>query len=62
MPDQRREVVSAILRAWLVFVRTICVEWLAYGTFARVELREICLGALLGALDSAANPGRPKSG
>ncbi|MER7077322.1 TetR/AcrR family transcriptional regulator [Saccharopolyspora kobensis] len=49
----RREAASAALHAWLVFVRAICVEWLANETFSRDELREICLGALRGALGSA---------
>jgi AcrR family transcriptional regulator len=50
----RREVAAAALHAWLVFVRAICVEWLANETFSRVELREVCLGALRGALGSSA--------
>ncbi len=49
----RREVASAALHAWLAFVRAICVEWLANETFSRIELREVCLGALQGALSSA---------
>lgn len=36
--------------SWLVFVRTLCVEWLTHQTFSRTELREMCVGALLGAL------------
>lgn len=46
----RREAVSAVLMSWLVFVRILCVEWLASQTFSRTELRDICTGALLGAL------------
>ncbi|MFI0466427.1 TetR/AcrR family transcriptional regulator [Saccharopolyspora sp. 5N102] len=49
-----REVASAALHAWLVFVRAICVEWLTNESFSRAELRETCLGALQGALSSAA--------
>ncbi|QUG99384.1 hypothetical protein HUO13_11170 [Saccharopolyspora erythraea] len=48
--DLPREVVSATLHAWLVFVRSICVEWLVHESFSRSELRELCLGALFGAL------------
>ena len=49
----RREVASATLNAWLMFVRAICVDWLVDENFSRTELRDICLGALQGALASA---------
>lgn len=48
-----RDVASAALYAWLVFVRALCVEWLTHATFSRQALRDVCLGALLGALNSA---------
>lgn len=55
-----RDVASAALYAWLVFVRAICVEWLTHAAFSRRALRDVCLGALLGALNSAADsPGPP---
>jgi AcrR family transcriptional regulator len=47
-----REVASAAIHAWLLFVRAMCVDWLENETFSRGELREVCLGALLGALGS----------
>lgn len=47
---RRREAVSAVLMSWLVFVRVLCVDWLASPTFSRTELRDVCTGALLGAL------------
>lgn len=50
LDDQRREIVSAVLMSWLVFVRTLCVDWLANQSAPRDELRDICSGALLGAL------------
>ncbi|MBF6507627.1 TetR/AcrR family transcriptional regulator [Nocardia farcinica] len=53
-----REAASAALHAWLVFVRAICVEWLANETFSRDELRNICIGALLGALGATAEAER----
>jgi AcrR family transcriptional regulator len=52
-----REIASAALLAWLQFVRALCVEWLDSEMFSRDELREVCLGALLGAFDSVA--GKP---
>jgi AcrR family transcriptional regulator len=46
----RREAVSAVLMSWLVFVRVLCVDWLENESTTRVELRDMCLGALQGAL------------
>jgi AcrR family transcriptional regulator len=46
-----RDVLEAILTSWLTFVRVLCVEWLANLAIDRTELREICLGALLGAME-----------
>lgn len=46
----QRDAVSAVLVSWLVFVRTLCVDWLANETCTRTELRDICSGALMGAL------------
>lgn len=53
-----RELVSAALMSWLVFVRTLCVDWLTYRAYAREHLREVCVGACLGALRAAAGSGR----
>ncbi len=53
-----REVASAALHAWLLFVRAMCVEWLETQTFSRLELRDVCLGALLGAFGPAVEIGR----
>jgi AcrR family transcriptional regulator len=50
VPDERRNIVSAVLMSWLVFVRSLCVDWLERPSCSRVELRDICTGALLGAL------------
>lgn len=47
-----RAAASAALMSWLEFVRVLCVEWLANEAFSRAELRDICLGALWGALGS----------
>lgn len=47
-----RAAASATLHAWLQFVRVMCVEWLRSEDFPREELRDLCLGALLGALGS----------
>ncbi|MER7449862.1 hypothetical protein ABTW96_06190 [Nocardia beijingensis] len=63
----RRATVSAILTSWLTFVRVLTVEWLEHGTPTRAQMREIALGALLGALgpvidiSGADSSGRPAS-
>ncbi|MZD04428.1 TetR family transcriptional regulator [Streptomyces sp. SID5785] len=45
-----REAVSGVLKSWLVFVRVLCVDWLTHETCTRTQLREVCVGAVLGAL------------
>lgn len=45
-----REMVSVALMSWLVFVRTLVVEWLAHEAFSRAQLHDMSVGALLGAL------------
>ncbi|MCC0093633.1 TetR/AcrR family transcriptional regulator [Streptomyces flavotricini] len=45
-----REAVSGVLKGWLVFVRILCVDWLAHETCTREQLRDVCVGAVLGAL------------
>jgi AcrR family transcriptional regulator len=44
---------SIALSGWLAFVRAVCVEWLADPdqTLTREDVREMCLSALLSALD-----------
>jgi AcrR family transcriptional regulator len=48
--DRPREMTSALLMSWLVFVRVLSVEWLNHRAFTREQLRDTCLGALRGAL------------
>ncbi|MGW2651990.1 TetR/AcrR family transcriptional regulator [Streptomyces sp. NPDC001393] len=48
--DKTRKTVSAVLKSWLVFVQVLCVDWLTEETCTRTELRDTCVGALLGAL------------
>ncbi|MFF2007759.1 TetR/AcrR family transcriptional regulator [Streptomyces sp. NPDC058195] len=45
-----RVAVSGVLRSWLVFVQVLCVDWLTHATCTRTQLRDICVGAALGAL------------
>lgn len=46
-----RETASATVRAWLVFVREMCVEWLQSEAIERDEVRAVCLRTLSAALD-----------
>ncbi|MEV3987098.1 helix-turn-helix domain-containing protein [Nonomuraea sp. NPDC049758] len=56
--DDVRETVSGVLKSWLVFVQVLCVDWLTRETCTRDQLRDICVGAALGALEPllAGNP------
>ncbi|MFJ8017946.1 TetR/AcrR family transcriptional regulator [Streptomyces sp. NPDC096339] len=45
-----RAAVAGVLKSWLVFVRVLCLDWLTEETCTRTELRDTCVGALLGAL------------
>ncbi|MFJ3787690.1 TetR/AcrR family transcriptional regulator [Kitasatospora sp. NPDC090091] len=48
--DDAREAVSGVLKSWLVFVQVLCVDWLTAETCSRAELRDVCIGAVLGAV------------
>ncbi|MFE1952140.1 TetR/AcrR family transcriptional regulator [Streptomyces sp. NPDC059524] len=48
--EQAREAVSGVLKSWLVFVRVLCVDWLTHETCTRTQLRDVCIGAAIGAL------------
>jgi AcrR family transcriptional regulator len=45
-----RDAMASVVTSWLVFVRVLCLDWLENGTITRAQLRDICLGALWGAL------------
>lgn len=56
--ERSRDLTSAVLMSWLTFVHVLCVEWLVSEQFTREQLRNICVGALLGALSpSGPTPG-----
>ncbi|GHC38505.1 TetR/AcrR family transcriptional regulator [Streptomyces cinnamoneus] len=48
--DTAREAVSQVLKSWLVFVRVLVVDWLTSETCTRTQLRDVCIGAILGAI------------
>ncbi|MFD8825949.1 TetR/AcrR family transcriptional regulator [Streptomyces sp. NPDC059605] len=61
--DDTRKAVSGVLKSWLVFVQVLCVDWLTEEACTRTELRDVCIGAVLGAirplLDEDPAPGWP---
>ncbi|MGW7408603.1 TetR/AcrR family transcriptional regulator [Streptomyces sp. NPDC054833] len=48
--DSTRDAVSDVLKSWLVFVQVLCVDWLTEETCTRTELRDVCVGAAVGAV------------
>jgi AcrR family transcriptional regulator len=48
--ETTRAAVSAAVRAWLVFVQVLVVDWLTEETCSRAALRDVFVGSLLGAL------------
>jgi AcrR family transcriptional regulator len=62
LDGDQRAVASVAVRSWLVFVRVLSVDWLTDQAFSRVELRDMCLGALLGALGAVLDLDRLQSG
>ncbi|HET6499753.1 MAG TPA: helix-turn-helix domain-containing protein [Amycolatopsis sp.] len=62
LEDRAREMVSSAVMSWLVFVRTLCVDWLANQSYSRAELRDMCLGALFGALGAVIDLDRLPAG
>ncbi|MFD7641453.1 TetR/AcrR family transcriptional regulator [Kitasatospora sp. NPDC059795] len=48
--DRARQAVSGVLKSWLVFVQVLCVDWLIEPHCTRAELRDVCIGAVLGAI------------
>lgn len=54
--EDRRELLSAVLMSWLIFVRSLSVEWLTRPSCSRDELRDICAATLVAALTTVAAP------
>ncbi|MFI2608888.1 TetR/AcrR family transcriptional regulator [Kitasatospora sp. NPDC018619] len=48
--ERNRQAASQVLRSWLVFVRVLVIDWLTEESCTRTELRDACIGAVLGAL------------
>ncbi|HKT02165.1 MAG TPA: TetR/AcrR family transcriptional regulator [Rugosimonospora sp.] len=49
-PDQA-ELVRLAVRGWLLFVITVCLDWLDNRTVSRDTLRDLCAAALIAILD-----------
>jgi AcrR family transcriptional regulator len=45
-----RAAMSALLTSWLMFVHTLCLEWLEHHSLTREQVRSACLHALDGAI------------
>lgn len=45
-----REAMSAVLTSWLMFVHTLCLEWLERHSLTRDQVRAACLSALAGSV------------
>lgn len=48
-----RRLAAVAVHGWLVFGRTVCVEWLQSQSISRTELTRICVGAFNGAIEPA---------
>ncbi|MCX4094037.1 TetR/AcrR family transcriptional regulator [Nocardia sp. alder85J] len=48
-------VMSAVVTSWLMFVHTLCLEWLERGGLTRDQVRASCLGALTGSIAALRN-------
>ncbi|MBF6415782.1 TetR/AcrR family transcriptional regulator [Nocardia cyriacigeorgica] len=48
---QLREATSAVLMSWLTYVRVLTIDWLDNGSLTREQMRQVSVGALLGALE-----------
>ncbi|MBF6087728.1 TetR/AcrR family transcriptional regulator [Nocardia cyriacigeorgica] len=48
---QLREATSAVLMSWLTYVRVLTIDWLDNGSLTREQIRQVSVGALLGALE-----------
>ncbi|WP_327151138.1 TetR/AcrR family transcriptional regulator [Nocardia sp. NBC_01329] len=51
LTGRRREVASSVIIGWLTFVRVLTVDWLEQRSCTREQLRDICIAALVGALE-----------
>ncbi|MBF6436051.1 TetR/AcrR family transcriptional regulator [Nocardia cyriacigeorgica] len=55
---QLREATSAVLMSWLTYVRVLTIDWLENHSLTREQMRQVSVGALLGALEALLGPGR----
>ncbi|WP_435591814.1 TetR/AcrR family transcriptional regulator [Nocardia sp. bgisy118] len=49
--EAERAAASSVLMSWLTFVRVLTVDWLEHRAISRTDVRDISVGALLGALE-----------
>lgn len=51
------ETVEVAVRGWLMFVITVCLDWLDRPTLTRADLRDLCARTLLAAVGLDQGPG-----
>ncbi|WP_431969264.1 TetR/AcrR family transcriptional regulator [Nocardia sp. bgisy134] len=51
LSEAERAAASSVLMSWLTFVRVLTVDWLEHRAMSRNDVRDISVGALLGALE-----------
>jgi len=49
-----RDIAALAVHGWLMFVRSVCVEWVQSQTISRDELTQLCLRAFTGTVQPAA--------
>lgn len=54
-----REAMSSVLTSWLMFVHTLCLEWLEHHSLTRDQVRTACVGALTGTMAALQDSPRP---
>lgn len=59
LTGDRRDAASSVIMSWLTFVRVLTVDWLEQRSCTRDRLRDICIGALGGALAPILAAGEP---
>ncbi|MVU76514.1 TetR family transcriptional regulator [Nocardia sp. ET3-3] len=55
----QRAAMSAVLTSWLMFVHTLCLEWLEHRNLTRDQVHAACLGALTGTIAALQDSSHP---
>ena len=52
----QRSALSAILTSWLMFVHTLCLDWLEHGRLTRAEVHAVCMTTFTAATGALEDP------